>query len=143
MRVEETLTFAEFWSDERFLGKRPNLAGSNKVAFGDNIYRPDGNGGWLQLDSHHSLHDGATNPVNLKTDTGTDRVLVSQDFVYWGGEGPLIPQELRSFGDGGEDICAGRGHKCIFSPELVVAADAWIKGISVTGPQGRPGQWPQ
>nr|VFK20813.1 MAG: hypothetical protein BECKLPF1236B_GA0070989_12264 [Candidatus Kentron sp. LPFa] len=42
MRVSEAMTFNEYWSDARFLRKIPNLRGSKKQAFGDNIYYRDG-----------------------------------------------------------------------------------------------------
>jgi hypothetical protein len=143
MRVEEALTFAEYWEDPRFVSKRPNLAGSRKLAFGDNIYSPNDDGGWVQLDSHHSLHDGSANPENVMNDTQVDRVLVSQSFIYWGGEGPSVPDELRAFGADREDLCASnRGHRCRFSGELVVAAAEWLESFEDRGRRGRPGQWP-
>lgn len=144
MRVEEILSFAEYWSEPRFHRKRPNLAGSRKMAFGDNIYRPDGAGVWIQLDSHHSLHDGSANPQNVATDTRVDRVLISRDFVYWGGTGPRIPDELRAFGANEEDICSStQGHRCRFSDEMAAAVVRWIDGFDQRGLQGRPGQWPR
>lgn len=144
MRVEESLTFEEYWTDARFDHKHPNLAGSRKMAFGDNIYRPDGAGGWMQLDSHHSLHDGSANPLNVATDTRVNRVLVSRDFVYWGGEGPRIPDELRAFGTEGKDVCCrGQGDKSRFSDEMVAAVVRWIERFEERGLQGRPGQWPR
>lgn len=143
MRVEETLTFAEYWADRRFERKRPDLAGSRKVAFGDNIYRPDGAGGWQQLNSHHSLHDGRPNALNVTADTRVDRVLASRDFIYWGGEGPPIPDPLRAFGTPPEDVCCpGRGDKCRFSSELVDAVVTWLESFNERGVVGRPGQWP-
>src|SRR3954447_1814943 len=59
MRVTETLSFDEFWCDERFREKRPNLHGSLMQAYGDNIYHRDGREHWLQENSHHSLKDGS------------------------------------------------------------------------------------
>ncbi len=143
MRVEEIVSFAEYWSDPRFRGKRPNLSGSRKMAFGDNIYHPDGADGWTQLDSHHSMHDGSPNPRNVATDTRIDRVLISRDFVYWGGSGPQIPNGLRALGDNDEDVCSStQGHRCRFSDEMVAAVVGWIEGFDQSGLQGRPGQWP-
>lgn len=144
MHVEETLSFAKYWSDPRFRSKRPNLSGSRKVAFGDNIYRPDGSGGWAQLDSHHSLHDGSPNPENVNRDTRIDRVLIASDFIYWGGEGPPVPNPLRNFGDEAEDLCAStQGHRCNFSGEMVAAAVTWFEEFTKRGRQGRPDQWPR
>lgn len=143
MRVEEGLTFEEYWSDPRFHRKRPNLMGSRKLAFGDNIYEPDGAGGWIQMDSHHSLHDGSANPLNVETDTRVDRALISRDFVYWGGAGPQIPHELRAFGAHEEDICSStQGHRSRFSDDIVAEFVHWIEGFDQRGLQGRPGQWP-
>jgi hypothetical protein len=143
MRVAEGLSFEEYWADPRFRRKRPNLAGSRKLSFGDNIYEPDGAGGWIQMDSHHSLHDGSANPLNVETDTRVDRVLISRDFVYWGASGPRIPDELRAFGADEEDICSStQGHRCRFSGDMVTAFVRWVEGLEQRGLQGRPGQWP-
>lgn len=144
MRVDEVLSFAEYWEDPRFTPKRPNLAGSRKLAFGDNIYRPGRSGGWVQLDSHHSFHDGSPNPENVNRDTRTNRVLIGLDFVYWGGSGPLIPKYLRAFGEDEEDLCTStQGHKSRFSDELIAAAVDWFEGFTERGFQGRPDQWSQ
>ena len=58
MRVAEALTFNEYWADPRFQQKKPNLRGSLKQAFGDNIYFRDESEQWNQLDSHHSYQGG-------------------------------------------------------------------------------------
>ncbi|HUA12810.1 MAG TPA: hypothetical protein VMA83_12510 [Solirubrobacteraceae bacterium] len=142
MCVQETMTFAQYWADPRFNRKHPNLRASHKIAFGDNIYRPDDDGGWHQLDSHHSLHDGSANPLNVGTDTRVDRVLASQEFIYWGRSGPTVPERLRSFGEAHEDLCChNRGHRCRFDGALVAAAVAWIDSFPDRGLQGRPGDW--
>jgi hypothetical protein len=142
MRVEEALSFEEYWADPRFARKRPNLSGSRKHQFGDNIYRRDDTGGWLQLDSHHSLHDGTRNPQNVKTDTGVDRVLLSRHFVYWGGSAPVVPERFRLFGPDDEDVCIGGvGHKCRFSAALVAEVIAWLEEFEAPGRIGRPGRW--
>src|SRR5712672_36303 len=38
MRVSAAMTFNEYWNDPRFQDKKPNMRGSKKQAFGDNIY---------------------------------------------------------------------------------------------------------
>jgi hypothetical protein len=59
MRVTEAMTFNQYWSDPRFQAKKPNLRGSKKQAFGDNIYSKDAHTTlWCQANSHHSLTDG-------------------------------------------------------------------------------------
>ena len=52
MRVAETMSFNDYWSDPRFRAKRPNLRGSIKQAYGDNIYhRHSEDAPWEQEDS--------------------------------------------------------------------------------------------
>jgi hypothetical protein len=139
MCVSEAMTYNEYWEDPRFQQKKPNLRGSIKQAFGDNIYYEDGRGHWHQLDSHHSYVGGSPNPHNVKNDTQTDRILVSTDYVYWGGSGPEIPSRLRNWD--GIDICAGRGHKNRFPDKLVNEFIAWFKSLDAHGYRGEPLEW--
>jgi hypothetical protein len=142
MRVTGAMTFEEYWADPRFQRKKANLRGSKKQAFGDNIYSRDpGTALWCQADSHHSLHDGSPNPLNVIADTGTDRILLSDDFVYWGRSGPELPRQFLRYGPRHENICAGRGHKNRFSPELVNDYIAWIRSLNETGYCGEPLDW--
>ena len=141
MCVSEKMTFNEYWTEPRFLQKRPNLRGSLKQAYGDNIYFRDEDDRWHQKDSHHSYLGGKWNPHNIQRDTSTDRVLVGCEYVYWGGEGPDIPRRFRNCG--GVDICAGRGHKSIFPPDVVEQFIRWVRSLGVRGYRGRPFNWPK
>lgn len=140
MRVSETVSFHDYWIDERFRNKRPNLRGSKKQAFGDNIYHKDTKTGrWCQEDSHHSHSDGSPNNNNIAHDTQTDRVLISEDYIYWGGNGPVIPKRFRNFK--GFDLCGGRGHQNSF-PEIVITEFvAWLRARGETGICGSPLDW--
>jgi len=142
MRVTGAMTFEEYWVDPRFQRKKPNLRGSKKQAFGDNIYSRDAAiAPWRQADSHHSLNDGSPNPLNVKADTGTNRILVSDDFVYWGGSGPELPARFLDYGPAHESVCAGRGHRNIFSPQLVIDFVGWIRSLNEKGYCGEPLDW--
>ena len=143
MKVTEALTYDEYWSDKRFLQKRPNLAGSLKQAFGDNIYhRHPRTGRWLQENSHHSLKDGQPNRANIDHDTQVQRVLVGAQYVYWGSTGPRIPSRFRSWK--GLDICCQQpGHKCIFPQGLSDAFVRWIIPHSNNGYAGQPMEFDQ
>lgn len=134
MRITEILTFEEYWAAPRFLAKRPNLRGSNKQAFGDNIYHRRYNSTeWLQENSHHSFADGTPNPKNVTRDTSVNRVLISQDFVYWGKSGPEIPPCF--------DIRAGRGHRCVFTSKLVDGVIQWIRETGDSNYVDAPLNW--
>lgn len=93
MQVTEALSFNEYWADPRFKDKKPVRNGSRTMMLGDNIYHQT-NEGWQQLDSHHSRPDGSPDIHNIKTDTGTDRVLISEHFFYFGKEAPEVPKAV-------------------------------------------------
>ena len=131
MKVTEILTFDEYWNEERFLAKKPNLDGDLPEACGDNIYQFDyPNGCWCRVPAYHC--DSSL----MLWDTSVDRVLISDDFVYWGGNGPLLPEF------GGLNLCKeGRNHLKFDSrvstekaaiEEFVV----WIQGIQANGETG-------
>ena len=92
MRVTETLTFDEYWLDPRFEVKKPLRNGSRVMMLGDNIYhRQEGGSEWRQEDSHHSRPDGSPDTSNISTDTQANRVLISEEFIYFGASAPSFP----------------------------------------------------
>ena len=138
MKVAETMTFDEYWSDPRFDYKKPNLRASKKHAFGDNIYHRVRNT-WRQENSHHSLADGSPNPRNIRNDTQVNRVLVATEFAYWGGSGPEIPEKLRDYQ--GHDLCIGRGYKKHFPTDMEASFTAWYLSLQARGCLARPLDW--
>jgi hypothetical protein len=126
MRVEEACTFDEYWNDPRFRCKRPQLRGSLKQLYGDNIYHRDSKRRWLQADSHHSFANGKPNSRNIARDTSVDRVLISSRFAYHGERAPLIPKRFRSFGTGKRDVCLSRPGHGVFTDALRDAFVTWL-----------------
>lgn len=141
MRVTEVMTFDEYSIDPRFASKKPFRFGSRKQSCGDNIYfRPTIYSAWQQRDSFHSLPNGAPNPDHIRRDTGTNRVLISSDYVYFGGQGPMIPDELRDVN--GRSLCKhGIGFTAFDDQELVVSLEQWIRGLNKSGYQDAPFEW--
>lgn len=136
-RVSGKLSFDQYWSDERFLVKRPFFGGSLSRAYGDNIYHHDEIGSWVQERSHHSFQDGSVNTSNLERDTGSDSVLWCSEFVYYGRSAILIPQSLRNLQ--GDDLYPSvRDYRSNYSPEMIAAVEAWF----LTLPRNRQG-WPE
>jgi len=136
MHVVGCLTFQQYWNDERFQKKKPVLSRSRMHACGDNIYRRY-NGKWHQLNSFHSDADGTENERHIERDTSVDRILYSNDFVYFGGEGPKIPAIFRR----GKDICvSGRGRKVFDEQQFIGAFADWVGRLG-TGYCGRPLDW--
>ena len=56
MRISEVMSFNDYWADPRFRRKKPNLRGSKKQAFGDNIYYRDAAGVWQPYAPTLGLH---------------------------------------------------------------------------------------
>ncbi|MEN8504974.1 hypothetical protein ACOCG7_08955 [Paraburkholderia sp. DD10] len=141
MRVTDTLTFDEYGADSRFGPKKPFRHGSRKQSCGDNIYFRDGpQAPWEQRDSFHSLPDGSLNPDHVCRDTGVNRVLVSDDFIYFGGEGPAFPEDLKD--QQGRLLCkSGIGLTTFDDPLLVAGLEQWIRSLGATGYQGAPFEW--
>jgi hypothetical protein len=125
MRVGEVLTFDQYWNDFRFRRKRPNLRGSIKQAFGDNIYHRDANESWCQERSHHS-HKHGPNGANLTKDTRADSVLVSSWFVYFGANAIDIPAQFRG-GKGETIVCGRQGHRSKFRPAFEEEFVKWVR----------------
>jgi hypothetical protein len=142
MRISGTLTFDEYWNDPRFHAKKPNLRGSKKQAFGDNIYSRNAQGNrWCQANSHHSLPDGSPNQSNICADTGANRILFSDNFIYWGGSGPQVPARFLNYGPGHVSLLVGRNHKNNFPQAFVDEFVAWIRSRGESGYMGEPLDW--
>jgi hypothetical protein len=141
MRVTETLAFDEYGADPRFYLKKPFRNGSRKQSCGDNIYfRTEQEAAWQQRDSFHSLPNGSLNPEHVHRDTGVNRVLISEDFVYFGGEGPEFPVDLKD--QQGRSLCkAGIGLTTFDDPQLVANLEQWIRSFGIDGYQGAPFEW--
>jgi hypothetical protein len=91
MKVSETITFNEYWTDDRFRRKKPLRNGSRIMMVGDNVYHQNaGSNNWIQGDSHHSNSDGSPNLENLKRDTSNTKVLISNHFYYFGKNAPDV-----------------------------------------------------
>ena len=137
MKVGEEMDFDSYWSDPRFLCKRPMLNGSLKQLYGDNIYHQRG-GRWIQIDSHHSLDTGRPNRRNVDRDTSVNRLLISRKFIYYGIDAPLIPDYFRPYERTGEDICcSGQGYRRL-SQQLATAFETWLNDRGEWGVQGMP-----
>jgi hypothetical protein len=137
MRVTDESTFDDYWRDPRFAAKKPIVSGSFMQRFGDNIYHRQAPGTpWIQADSRHSRAGGVTNHDFLRTDTGTtDRVLLSDDYIYWGARAPALPPDLAIFG------AFKRGVKHRFPAQAVEGLLRWRRERNERGWVGNPVEW--
>lgn len=136
MRISEIISFDSYWSDPRFVRKRPNMHGSMMHRHGDNIYSTAVDGAFLQIDSFHSEDDGSLSVGNRKRDTGTtEKVMLGTEFAYYGKSAPAIPEDVRFL------IKKGPSHKCRFSEAQREAIEAWLKTLPDRGYIDEPGHW--
>ena len=141
MRVSEKLCTAEYWKDCRFERKIPELDHClPEMKCGDNIYKPVGCGKWEQQPSLHSKPDLSPDEEQMKHDTKVARVLVSRDFVYFGGQAPKLPDELR-IGGAFNLVKKGPGYKRERREHVICEFEAWLRSLNKCGVQGDP--WDQ
>lgn len=142
MRVTEVINTPAYWTDPRFQFKKPIFKGNlvRVSASGDNIYEWRGQNSWRQLHSYHSHPDGTQNEAHTKRDTGVPRVLLSDDFVYFGGEGPRLPSNYLENGDR-NFVCIGRNHRRTEEPKIINSFEQWIRGLGVHRVCGLPLEW--
>jgi hypothetical protein len=140
MKVSETISTESYWKDDRFADKKPNLYCGWERASGDNIYEPLEGNEWRQLDSYHSNPDGSPRKDHTKKDTSVPRVLISNQFVYFGGEGPKLPD---AFQFGGEFclVKTGIGYNRKKDKSVIQAFEGWFNSLKHTGVQGKPWDW--
>lgn len=143
MKVEEVVTFETYWADPRFRAKRPVRRGSMRQRYGDNIYRRDADGDWVQEDSRHSLDDGTPNRDHIAKDTAANTVLLSRDFVYYGGNALDIPDRFRAWegprwngnrfdetSNTTYDLCHQHpSYRRHFPDGFVTAVNDWLRGL--------------
>ena len=143
MRVTEILSFQEYDADPRFDRKKPYRSGSRKQSSGDNIYyRNAADDEWLQRDSFHTTGAGRLHPRHVARDTGVNRILISNDFVYYGGYGPKIPPYIVDAG--GRAVCRQGIGRNVFGDEILIADfEQWIRSLGDVGYQSAPYEWRQ
>lgn len=140
MKVTEVISTTDYWNDPRFQTKKPRFGGSWLWVSGDNIYEHAFNGNWKQLPSYHSRPDGTQRLDHTSKDTRVLRILVSDDFVYFGAKGPQIPHNIANT-SGGRLIKQGIGHFKINNDEMIHAFERWIRDLGKTGFCGEPWDW--
>lgn len=139
MRITETLSFDEYWADPRFEQKKPLRNGSKKQTCGDNIYsRAAVTAPWNQLDSFHSHPNGGQNTAHTTKDTHINRMLVSEEFAYFGGEGPLLPtaNRIRQV-----VVHQGIGEHSVADQRVIEAFVEWFRSLDARGFVGKPHDW--
>lgn len=138
MKVQEKLSFQEYWIDPRFQIKKPKDNGSLTNIHGDNIYSwNEAQAKWNQMDSIHSNPDGSPHPGHIDKDTGGRYVLVADHFYYFGDAHFQIPEPYLK-------VC-GNNPRGFFRQGIPLEVGAafvdWIESHYQPGIHGDPINW--
>jgi hypothetical protein len=138
MVVDEIIPFDDYWTDLRFHKKRPQFGKSLTLTFGDNIYhRCPVTGGWVQEQSFHSDPNSLIGLGNIKRDTHrTDNVLIGRKYVYWGGNGPVVPVRFKPLMRDG-----ARYARAIDDRDLADQFIEWLNSFQERGFRSEPAMW--
>jgi hypothetical protein len=124
MLIAATLSFAEYWEDGRYQNKKPDLKSNQQILkVGDNIYESIDE----KYQQHHSMHsnpDGSTCLKHYERDLGKNnlnaRVLIAEEFYYFGRSKKVLPENLNSF-------VRGRGHRVESNPQVLTRFRKWLE----------------
>lgn len=135
MRVDEIITFDEYWNDPRFACKKPIINGSLVQMYGDNFYHTV-NGVVVQEDSAHSRNNGAENEEHKRKDLRGKNVLISTCFYYFGDACIDIPTRFKPIMGSPRPIKIDSIPEDIRGPFL-----AWLDSNFQRGVIGDPISW--
>jgi hypothetical protein len=137
MRVDQGMSFDDYWTDPRFINKRPQIPGPKIRMVGDRTYRHEpGSEGWLFETSMHYVPGAKqTSGGHVARDTKVNRLLVGSQFTYWGNSGPCVPAHLISL------FPNPRGDKCPPDGPLLTELHQLIDLAQPRGVCGDPADW--
>lgn len=97
MRVDQVLTFSEYWKDGTFAAKTPVWAPHEQpdvASVGDRCYEPVGSGRFRQWPCRHSRRNGRPSSGARRRDLSGKHVLVSKTYSYFGAKGHRLPKGI-------------------------------------------------
>jgi hypothetical protein len=127
MRVDETLHFNQYFHDERFHEKKPDMNGPWEKRCGDNFYYQNDKGKWIQ--KLNAFHD---NERDCKKDTKHPFVFISNRFFYFGENEVNLPEEFTGM------ILDRHGCKKILDQAIIKDFVSWLEEKYPEGIIGKP-----
>jgi hypothetical protein len=121
MKVGRGLNFETYFNLPEYEFKKP----SSENPMGDNIYRLGLSGKLEQMPNNAHCE------TDLNHDTGVNRVLIADEFYYFGKEAPIIPEQFKTL------IQTTQGHK-IIEDESVENFVLWLRKQYTQGIHGQP-----
>ena len=115
MEISAVMHMNDYFHDARFQRKKPRLSGNGKKCCGDNIYRQNTSGEWVQ--SKNMSHGLSC----LAQDTKHPYVFIGREFWYFGRKRIHLPKKFKPL------VKNGRGIKMNRDATLVDEFCTWIK----------------
>jgi len=125
MRVTDKIDYQEYWNNSKYSCKKPCVGSKNNIGIaGDNIYKPDSEKGFVQIENkNHKEKD-------MPRDLSGKYVLISETFYYFGGSPIEIPQEFRPSVPKGQSSQGNRTHDLLQAESFInYVRDNFIEGI--------------
>lgn len=98
MRVDDIMTFDQYYEAPEYQCKKPFKFGSLVQMYGDNVYHTDKSEHpvrkYIQDECAHSHDDGSFYQEHYDRDTKCDKVLLSKTFYYFGDHSIDIPDKF-------------------------------------------------
>jgi len=136
MKVEEIITFDEYYESPLYQCKKPIINGSLIQMYGDNIYHTGKDGKIIQDPCAHSNADHTENTIHLQRDTKGKNVILSKTFYYFGDNCPKIPKNLKKI------CCTSRNYSYLnISKEEIDDFLIWLQKNYEPGIYGDPVNW--
>ena len=124
-QISEVVTLAQYGGDLRLACKRPSVGKQSWNRLGDCIYFQQP--GWTWVQRRNLFH----NEKDIARDLGGLNALVCEQFWYFGGTAPLLPDQFLS------GVKRGPGHRCDAMQPFIDGLARWL-GSFEPGVRGEP-----
>lgn len=146
MRVDEILTFDQYYVDPRYQCKKPIKNGSLVQMYGDNVYHTDTSKNaerkFIQDHCAHSHDDWSFYQEHYDRDTRCDRVLLSKTFYYFGDQCIDIPDEFSDIRLSDTDMRGNMKYTDLEGQDAIIMAFIeWLAANYEPGIHGDPCNW--
>lgn len=137
MKVENLITYDQYWESPEYAFKKPVLTGSLVQMYGDNFYHTDPESKKpIQELCAHAHPNAEKRQKHIERDTSGKFVPLSRHFYYFGDQAPIIPSNLRQI------CCLGRDFQYRKIPDKIKKDFIrWLESSFELGIHGDPCNW--
>lgn len=138
MKVEEIITFDQYWDNPNFQCKKPIFNGSVMQMYGDNVYHTNPQTGEvIQERCAHTVE--GKNPKDTKQygcDIRGKKVLISRNFYYFGANALELPDKFKCMASSVRNMQCNHVNE-----ETAKKFEDWLQSNYKVGIHGDPINW--